>query len=498
MEALPVSEATPVVLALELLEDEVLEQATLVLRRATHPGPAPTVTASSTSTGGSFVGVEWVMATWDRTQSVEALSLAFTSKPNPLLVRVRIARGGSGWYLPPGPHTFTLGAAMALHVVFPDTTAERVLVEFLDAQGSPVAVDLSEADPLTVRLGREPRDLDLRIRGHRPLLRWSGAIPAEAGIAVNDLHDRLETELGREARAGMVVLELRAAVAGELSLDWAFGTVRIGERFPDGTPARTIPIPRDGSVDQPLLLDATAGARVERLTLSVSASPVAEQLVLAPNDDAPSGEGQLVRPLYEAARAIQLPQAWSLTGFDVLARALVEATSITLALHPDTAGRPAASAAVELLRVLEAPMAEPAWIAFDIATPLPVTAGIWWLMLRVDQGELVWLSTTAPEADVMLHRRDRGTWLTRAGRTAATRVRAVGAPPKEPLSLWLRGAQDGGAEWEARLSLADDGVVRWSAGPMAPLPSDHLALRIVADVPTTVTLSNLQLRYRTP
>lgn len=496
-EALAVSDADPLVLTLELLVDERLDDASLVLRRATAPAPGLAAGISNTSAGGSLAGVEWVVAAWGQARQVEGLSLVFTSKPNPLVVRVSIARGDSGWYLPPGPHTFTLGAAMQQQVMLPDTVAERVLVEFLDPQGVSIAVDLSETSPPRVQLGRTPRDLDLRVRGRRPMLRWSGAIPEGAGITIGDLRSRLEAELGATVRAEAVHLELRAAVAGDLALQWAFESLRVAERFVDGAPSRTMSIPWGGAVDETLLLDAPGGARVEALAVSITASSVAEQLVLAPDEDPAGNHGQLVRPLYDAAQALVLTEPWSLTGMDVLGRALTEGTSITVAIHPDAAGRPAAAAAFELQRVIAGPMAEPAWITFDLATPLLATEGRWWLVLRVDEGELVWATAPAPLGS-LLHRRDRSQWLAHPAWNSLLRVRAVGEPPKQPLSLSLRGADAGAPEshWELPLSLAADGTVRWSAGAIPPPPSSTLALHLVADVATTVVLSNLELRYR--
>lgn len=496
-EVLSVSEAEPLVLSLELLDDERLHAASLILRRANPPGPGPVRGVSSTSAGGSLAGVEWVTASWSQARSVESLSLSFASKPSPLVVRLSIARGASGWHSPPGPHTFTLGATMGLHATLPDTVAERVLVEFLDPQGAAVAVSLSESNPLTVQLGREPRDLELRVRGRRPMLRWAGGIPEGTGLVIDDLRTRVDAELGT-ARASSVVLELRAAVAGEVALDWSFASLRIGKQFPDGSPTRTTSLSWGGEVDESLLVAEADPVRLETLALSIAASPVSEQLVLAPAEGTTGGSGQLVRPLYEAAQALPLRQAWSLTGIDVLGRTLADGTSITVTLHPDATGRPAAGAAVELHGVIEASMRENAWLSFDLAAPLPLAPGWWWLAIRVDDGELVWSTTSSPGSGGLLHRRDRGQWLSRDGRAALVRVRAMGDAPAHPLRLWLRGVEAGptSTPWELPLTLDDDGEVRWSTAADAPSPSSRISLRIVTDVATSVVLSNLELRYR--
>lgn len=495
---LPLSDAEPLSLTLQLLDDELLDAASLVLRRTSAAGPSITPVALDTSAGGSWVGVEWVTASWGRAQHVRALSLAFTSKPNPLIVRVSIARGGSSWFLAPGPHTFTLGAAMQLHVELPDTVAERMLVELFDAEGAAVAVDLSGVDPVVVQLGREPRDLDLRIRGRRPLLRWNGAIPAGSGLVVDDLRTRLETELGTELRALPVTLELRAAVAGEIELEWVFGAMRVAERFAEAAPARTLSLPWAGVVDEPLPLAHGGAVNVEAITLAVGQAAAAEQLVPG-HDGSTSGDGQLVRPLYDAAQVIVLQQGWTLTGVDVLARTLTERTSIDMYLCPDSAGRPAANALIELHRSIDTPLYRPDWVGFDIASPVAIDAGVWWIVLRVEEGELVWLTAALAEPRRLLHRRDRATWIERASTQGAmVRLRAKGEPPAHPVALSLRGTGLDGAEpWEAPLVLADDGIARWSVGDdPAPPASSQLSLRLAADIATTVVLSNLELRYR--
>jgi hypothetical protein len=196
---------------------------------------------------------------------------------------------------------------------------------------------------------------------------------------------------------------------------------------------------------------------------------------------------------------IVLQQGWALTGIDVLARSLTEHTSIDMYLCPDSAGRPAANALVELHRTIDAPLVRAEWVGFDVASPVPVTAGVWWIVLRAEEGELVWLTAALAEPRRLLHRRDRATWIERATMQGAmVRLRAKGEPPAHPVALSLRGtAVDGAEPWEAPLVLTNDGIARWTVGnDPAPPPSSQLFLRVAANVATTVVLSNLELRYR--
>lgn len=501
--SLAISEATPVVLSLQLLDDERLEHASLAIRRSPAGDTGAPHLVLDTSANGSTAGVTWVTAAWGQARQVEAITLAFTSKPNPLLVRVHVARGDSAWFLPSGPHTFTMQAAMQLQVALPDVVADRVMVEFLDPAGVSVPVSLSATAPLTVVRGGEPRELSMAVQGRRPLLRWGGAIPTGAGLLVGDLPNRLRAELRGEVVAPGVSLELRAAVAGVVQLEWSFASVRIAQRFVGGQGMRTLPIPWTGSIDEPLLPSETGPVHVEALALSVAAEPVAEQLVLAPPEPPTTRHGQLVQPSHDAAQAIALSSPCHITGIDALVRAPAGIEAITLRLHADDRGRPAPSATLELQRELAEPTFEPTWIAFDCAKPFQVAAGVWWLVLRVDHGELVWLTVASGGAAPLLHRRPPGLWVPRsesasAGSRAVVRVRAASEPPAQPLSLSLRGVAVGGSgAWEIPLTIDDDSTVRWAAGPVgAPPPSTAVSLRAAVSVACTAVLSNLQLRYR--
>lgn len=498
--SLAVSSATPVVLSLQLDDDERLHHASLVVR----PSVAAVAVMQpelATSANGSLANISWLIGRWAQPRELRGLSLAFASKPNPLVVRVYVARGSGGWSLPAGPHTFTMGAAMQLNVSFPGAVADRVLVELLDSSNAPTTVSLGASEPLIVELGNAPRDLALAVQGRRPFLRWNGSIPEGSGFVVDDLLLRLDNELRGEI-GSTVVLELRSEVGGELELEWSLGSLRIVDRFHSGTGEGTVSIPWSGVVDEPILVDQDPETSIVALEVSVAATPVAERLVLGSATDPPTPHGQLVRPLYDAAQLIELQAAWALTGIDVFARASGGATSVVLGLHPNDEARPAAAPIVELTRTIESPTPEPTWLSFDLASPISVPAGRWWVVLRADEGELVWLTTTSPVAGSLLCRRDRGPWLSRAPLgsmppSGLLRVRAASVPPQQPVSLEALGTDsDGQLVLQVPLTLTDDGRARWSAGATPPQAVRSLSLRARAEVATTVVLSNLELRHR--
>ncbi len=496
--------ATPTVLSLALDDDEVLVAASLTLTRTAQVLPTPAITID-TNVGGGVVGVQWISAGWQDARVIEAATLSFAGSPSSLVVRASIARGDSSWFSPPGPHSFEPSAS-PLAATFPDAVAERLLFELFDDDGAPATANLA-ANPLTVALGVEPRDLSLAVGGRRPLLRFGGAIPQTEGIVVDDLLGRMEAELDGEVRGTAVELELRAEVAGGFDLAWSFSAVRVATRFAATQAAQTLSVPW-ASRAEVALLDADADpVDLDRLDLAVEARPVAEQLVRGSAGETLAGLRQLVRPLYDAAQSFALDEPWSLTGVDVRVRGLDDGTVLRVGLHMDDEGRPSPVATTESVLSIDA-TDEPQWIAVTLDEPVAASSGTWWIVVTVDQGELLWLVEPAESTEpaALLVRRDGAAWLPRADEIPAStramlRVRAAGVPPPMPLSLTLRGTvevQGAATIWSVPLAIDEQGRVQWQAADLDAPPPTLRDPTVVIDaaVQATVVLSNLELRYR--
>lgn len=219
-----VSQASPVALSLQLVEGERLDGASLVVHRTDGSGLATPSVLVERGPAEVGAGVEWITAGWGDVRALEGFTLVLAEPVERPRVRVMVARGGGGWQLPTGSVAVTTEDDR-VRVMLYDTLADRVRVELLDARDRPVAMVLDDEEPLELELGNEPRQLSLAVRGGEPLLRWSGPIPDE-GIVVSDLAARLGAARGGR-RQGPLVLELRAEVAGDLELQWAFATSKV-------------------------------------------------------------------------------------------------------------------------------------------------------------------------------------------------------------------------------------------------------------------------------
>ncbi|MEX1367819.1 MAG: hypothetical protein AB1Z98_32120 [Nannocystaceae bacterium] len=507
------------VLRIDLGPDEVLDGIELrLVRSAGAPVSPVALPVSQLSTDGPaspLSSLTWVAADLGATRSLDRFTLSFSSKPNPLTVRLRVARGGSAWYPPPGPQSFAMAGALSLTGSFPDTVADRLMLEmFVDGGAAgevPATVDLTAPSPLTVTYGQHARELGVGLLGGRRLLRVSGEAPAGEGVEVAGLLELLEDELGEGLRGQSIELEIGADVAGEVTLQWVLSSSRVQDRFGEQAQAEEVfSVGWGETVTRALPLPTSHSSELLQLELRVDSDPQLERVVLSPVSSAPSvGSGQLSRPLYDVAQALTLSDSRSLVGVDVYARAIGSPPTPRAALHADQDGRPAVAPLVELTASTMEIGAEPAWVPFTVAEPIDMPTAPYWLVLSVDEGELLWLvdSQRPSGAGALRVRRDGGPWISRTGTGerpwAMTRLRVLESSPPPSPTIELVGfsaepddpAQE--PDFVVPLRPDDDGRLRWSpADPDLPPTVAQLGLRIASTVATTITLSELVLRHR--
>jgi hypothetical protein len=521
-------------LRLALAAAEELAEAALSFGRdqgGTSPAfPAPAI---ETSAGADLSGITWIKADWGGARTVRSFSLGFAAASvTKLLVRVQIATGGSGWFPPPGPHSFTLENvtnATALAGTFPDTVADRVMFEFLDlATGVPATVSLDNP-PLALGFGVHARDLGLRLAGGRDFFTYPGELAAGDEVAVPDLLALLHAA-GSELRPDLdtpveIVLELRAAVTGFVSVSWGFAANKAVRRFAGQAETRRLALPWNEPVREPLPLDPPG--RPEALRVTLVAEPVPERIALQPEAGAP-GEAvaALCRPLADNAQPFALALAQPLVGVDLWARPLTAKVTARIDIRADDGGRPAAvpNPALAGTLVIDDPAAvarKPAWwpVALDAPGLPPVAAPgeRFWLCVQIDEGELLWFlgAQQLAEAEGVKrsdavesprYRRAQGDWLVResgAKLWALARLRVVNEqPPLPPVAqIVLIDAAAGGDDGEHvyTLSAGPDNSLRWDAAELSsPVPDTitRVELSLTASVASTVTLTHLHLGYR--
>jgi hypothetical protein len=518
-------------LRLALEPGEELAEASLALHRHTGPDvPAFAAPVVETSAGASVANVSWVKADWGSARTVRSFALGFGGDvAGPVLVRVQIATGGSGWFSPPGPHAFTLTTvtgATTLNGTFPDTVADRVMFELLSAStGQPVSATL-DSPPLVIGFGAHARDLGLRLAGGRDFFTHAGELAAGATRAVPDLLATLQaaTSAARPEPDDIdspveIVLELRVAVTGFVALSWSFAASRIVRRFADQGDTRRLVLPWKEPVREGLQL-APPG-KPETLTVAVASEPVPERLVLEPaQTELGEAVAALCRPLADNAQPFALALAQPLAGVDLWARPLTTKVTARIDVRADDGGRPTAvpnRAIAGTLVIDEDSVARgPSWwpVTFEAPGSPPVASpgGRFWLCVQIDEGELLWfLGAQRPAAaESPRYRRDQGDWLPRqnsatsagaggAAVWALARLRVVNTePPPPPDAQVILVDSNGNESSPYPLAAGPDGL-RWDATgiqPEVPATIARVDLRLTAAVASTVTLSNLHLGYR--
>lgn len=523
-------------LRLELEPGEELAEASLALHRHTGPDvPAFAAPVVETSAGAGVTNVSWVKADWGSARTVRSFALGFGGAvAGPVLVRVQIATGGSGWFSPPGPHAFTLTTVTGdttLNGTFPDTVADRVMFELLSAAtGQPVSATL-DSPPLVLGFGAHARDLGLRLAGGRDFFTHAGELAAGATRAVPDLLATLQaaTSAARPEPGDIdspveIVLELRVAVSGFVALSWSFAASRIVRRFADQGDTRRLELPWKQAVREGLQLDPPG--KPETLTVAVASQPVPERLVLEPLAQTELGEAvaALCRPLADNAQPFALALAQPLAGVDLWARPLTTKVTARIDVRADDGGRPAAvpnRAIAGTLVIDQASVARgPSWwpVTFDAPGLPPVASpgGRFWVCVQIDEGELLWFldAQRPPAAESPRYRRDQGDWLPRPNSaTSATsagapggaavwalaRLRVVNTEPPPPPDAHVILVDGNGNESPPYPLVAGPDGLRWDGTKLEPAVPDTIErvdLRLTAAVASTVTLSNLHLGYR--
>ncbi len=485
-------------LRLSLGPDEELVAASLTLHRfagTAQPAlPAPALATSRPD--GSLAGISWLIADWGNARSLRSISMTFASAAN-LRVRMHIARGGSAWFSPPGPHSFDPagGTNVLLQVVVPDMVADRVMLELIDrTTGQPTTATLVAAPSFT--FGAHARDVAMRVIEHRDAFAHAGELPA-AGIAVPDLLATLRATAAVPLSGMDIELELRAEVAGFAALAWSFTHTRLVRSLGDSD-TRTLSLRWDEPVST-VLADIPAG-RPESIELSLAGEPTPERMALVPADTS-QAVALLGQPLHDSAVSVLLALDAPLAGVDLWVRPLSVRVRVRVDICPDSGGQPAdrpvATGACELALPGDDPPLVPMWIAVPLDTPV-MPPSPFWLVVHVDEGELLWFLGSERPAGVAAprHRRNDGAWLGIGdpGAWALTRLRVSSTEPPPPIACDLIFVAPDGSQRAEAATVDAHGTLRW--GTDAPQPARRVSLRLRSVVATTLTLSRLRLAYR--
>ena len=490
-------------LLVELAADEELGEASLSLRKAGGaPEPIWSSPVVASDVDGSLTGITWVSLDWGETRTIEKVSVALTLANN-LGVRVKIAKGSSQWFSPPGPTMTAVPNSVGpttLNLSFPDTTADRVLIEFVQ-QGLDSFKTVSLTATPSVEFGPRARDVALAAKRSIFSLPGEPLTPVEVPGLLAALREQKLALLGPTT----IPLTLRAGSAGNLDLVWSFVADHLIHEFgpPISGPSGELALSWAGAEELPLFqregaLDPLA--RLLALELALDYLPAPERLLIEP-DPALLDEklAELIRPLNDRAQRVELAAPEQLTGVSLRVRPLSAKVELLVAVHADAAGSPAASPLVEVPVSIDEPDyagRAPRWLEVDFPTPI-ATSGSAWIVVRSLAGELSWMVGRPKPAAIstLRHRRSDGAWLERSEDLdgwALLRLRALETgpipPPTLELLLLTTGApQSHAIEWAP--------VIHWTPTSLAPAAT-AIVLRVTSAVPATLRVSDLTLRWR--
>jgi hypothetical protein len=496
-----VEAAAPLPMRVVLAPDEELVDIQLSLHAPTSTSPpvfsAPTI---ATSAGGLLSNVTWLTADWGSSRTLASVALKPTDLQAKHKAQIQIARGASGWYSPPGPHSFALVTNTTINVGFPNTIADRLMIELM-VDGAPTACTLEQP---SVTFGHVARNPTVALAGERPLFEHTGDVNAD--IPIDRLLESLQRSLPLPLRNQTFTLEIGAAAAGRLKLSWALTIVRVLEHFDTAGQQSTLSLALDWSTPAVATLPITAES-VFSLRLSTRWTPSNERAVLAPeptSDVSTLGAAGLVRPRYEQAQCFRFVPTGPLTGVDLWVRAPQQglAIELTVTIVEDRGGIPDAAAVATASLSLAAGNSigsTPSWLRVDLGKPLALAAERWWVVVRVDAGELAWILATPsqPRTDVgsPRYRRDEGAWLERdAGGPnawAMTRLRALDPTPAPAPTLQLIVG-----ETEHNLSPSSDDPAVFELSDSLKANGASLALRTSSVVAGQLELGELELRWQ--
>lgn len=490
-------------LVVELAADEELGEASLSLRRASGaPEPSWSAPVVASDIDGSLSGITWVSLDWGETRTIEKVGVALTLANN-LGVRVKIAKGASQWFSPPGPTMTAVpnsGSPITLTLSFPDTTADRLLIEFVE-QGVDAFKTVSLTATPSVEFG--PRARDVAIAAKRAIFSLPGEplTPVEVPGLLAALREQKLALLGPTT----IPLVLRAGSAGNIDLVWSFVADRLIHEFgpPISGQRAELALSWAGAVELPLFQrqgPLEPLARVLALELTLDYLPTPERLLIAP-DPALLDEklAELIRPLSDRAQRVELVEPEQLTGVSLRVRPLNAKVELLVAIHADAAGSPAASPLVEVPVSIDEPDyagRAPRWLEVDFSTPIAVSGSVW-IVVRSLAGELSWMVGRPKPAAIstLRHRRSEGAWLERTEDLegwALLRLRALETGPSPPPTLELQLLTMGAPESHA---IGWAPTIRWTpASPAAAATA--IVLRVASAVPATFRAADLTLRWR--
>jgi hypothetical protein len=449
----------------------------------------------ATSAGKSVLSaaetVSWLSLDWGVRRPL--VSLELQPRNDTKKGRLSVAEGGP-WYPPTPSDTVSLGRVEPL----PGIMASRLMVELVEASsvpaapGTPKTLAATSISGVTARAAARPADLTATLGTDALFFHHAMPLLPRQELTLGDaaLGTALRRAWPADLEGGTLAVTLRSSGLGmlervRLSLD----TLSVTRTWTGGEEALTLALDSDG--------EGVARAAVppnqplSEVRFSVAHRPRDERLPLAPRPPALPPLAHRCGSGYAAAQSFSAPAGGGeLVGLDLHLRPLTRVARGTLALFPDTHGRPGdvplKGATLELVLEEKGPPPWSArWVSFQPARPIPLEPATWWAVLTVTEGDVLWSLSPLDGAPVpgtlgpltaCYRAEEAGPWLPReaplpdGGTTARLwaftrpRLKATASAPPPPPRVRLR--------WGTRtleVTPGEDGAVSLDAAALAGL-----------------------------
>ncbi|WP_163867032.1 hypothetical protein [Myxococcus eversor] len=494
---------------------------------------APTATLA-TSSGQTVLdpgqSITWLSLDWGARRPLSSVDVRLPATPTQTEKkgRLSVAEGGA-WYPPTPSDTVAVNAVAPL----PGILASRLLVEFVEASsapppvGTPKTLAATQVASIALRAPARPPDLTATVGVGAGALFFHHALPMlprQELVLEDALSDALQRAWPVELKSGAVAVALRSSGLGMFDrVQLVLDTLEVIQRWSDGAESQALAVDTDSLVSAHVTVPRDRA--LSEVRFHVRHQLRDEDLPLAPRPPSLPPLSHHCGSGYSAAQAFRATRPTGpLAALDLHLRPLTRRVVGTLSFHADVHDRPhdapLAGASIPLLLEQEgaAPWAS-RWVTFTPGKPLALGTGPWWVVLTVDEGDVLWSLTdhaeTAPAPGTLtpgtaLHRTEAmGPWLPRENGLpgaeedaeplwgcARPHLRPLTTVPPPPPRLQLR--------WGTKVlevTAGSDGTVALDAKALASLTPPGgstgspppLEVLVQSRVAGDITLSGLQV-----
>lgn len=374
-------------------------------------------------------GVDWISADWGDVRPLHSVVSGGVSGT------LQVSTGGP-WFPPT--------------TVDPDTVSNSWSVPGVEASRALVSYTTGSGPSLTIQVSSRPADVSVLV-GSEVVYTHSGSVLRNVYVRTPPFLEALNQQLGPPGTETEILLTLKSQTSGTLRLIQAsFPLARRFVAFTD--PAEVTELAWEAGQQAEATLDLDVFTSLRAVSVGLDITLDAERLVRSNTAPLEPGGGLACTPDRLVAQAFAELTA-PISSLALYLRPLTATVSGTVTLVADTRGAPGPTPAVALPFSFSEDDEAPwpwRWLRLSPETPTDAPAPVWWVVLEIDEGEVLWaadaIAESAPADEVtpeLVASRSRTTaWAPAgpAGETwALTEVLVPVVDPPAPTVRWTRG-----------------------------------------------------------